>query len=100
MFMVDANHVDWHGIFRRGRNDDLLRPTSEMQLCLLLLGEDSGGLTDVIRTSGPPPNGARILLVKNLYLGAIDHQELFSTFFFSGDGPIKSLVHAIVLELV
>merc|ERR1719270_1511170 len=98
--MVDTNHIDWDSILGRGRNDHLLRSTSEVQLCLLLLSKHSCGLAHVIRASGSPPNAARVLLVKDLDLGAIDHEIFLPTLLFCRDLAIKSLVHTVILELV
>jgi len=48
-------------ILRRGRDDDLLGPSLQVEAGLLGRGEDTGGLADVVRPCLPPPDLRGIL---------------------------------------
>ena len=57
---VDTANVHW-GICRRSRDDDLLGSSLEVETGLLLGGEDTGGLDDVVSAGLAPGDGSRVL---------------------------------------
>merc|ERR1719199_2120796 len=57
-------------------------------------------LAHVISTSRPPSDRARILLMEDLDLLAVDNQKLFAIRGFMADCACELLVYAVILELV
>lgn len=53
LLLVDTAHKHG-GILRRGRDNNLLGAAGEVEVSLLLEGEDAGGLDDVLRAGGGP----------------------------------------------
>ena len=69
--LVDAHHV--HGGIGRGcRDDDTLGTTLQVKTSLLLGGEDTGGLDDVLGASVLPGNGSGVPLSVKLDGLAVD----------------------------
>mmetsp|Transcript_52343 Transcript_52343/g.114493 ORF Transcript_52343/g.114493 Transcript_52343/m.114493 type:complete len:401 (-) Transcript_52343:57-1259(-) len=98
--VVHANDVDGHGVLGRGGDDDLLGTTLDVQLGLPLLGEDARGLADVVRARGTPRDRRRVLLVEDLDVLAVHHEELLAVRLLGLHGARKPAVHRVVPELV
>ena len=100
VLVVDANHIDQDHVLRRGGDDHLLRVATEVQLCLLLLREDTRGLARVLCSCLAPADVACALHVEESDLRAVDYQELLVICLLRGDGAREPLGHAVVFQLV
>ena len=64
--MVDSNDEDWGVILWWGREDNLLGSSLDVEISLLLGEENTGGLTNVVRSRGTPSDLAWVSLVVDL----------------------------------
>jgi len=93
--LVDAHHVHG-GIGRGGGDDDLLGTTLKMGTGLLLGGEDTSGLDDVLGAGLGPGDGSGVTLSVELDLLAV-HDEVVA---LDGDGALEVAVGRVILEHV
>jgi len=93
--VVDT-HDEHRGIGGRSRDDDLLGTTLQVKLSLLLGGEDTGGLDDVVGTGLAPGDGGGVTLREEGDLLAVDGQ----TFTSNLNGTLELAVGAVIAEHV
>mmetsp|Transcript_88705 Transcript_88705/g.197175 ORF Transcript_88705/g.197175 Transcript_88705/m.197175 type:complete len:271 (-) Transcript_88705:130-942(-) len=70
--VVHPHNIDRHRVLRRGRNENLLCTSLDVQLGLRLLCENSRGLANVVGAGRTPRNARRILLVKDHHVNTIN----------------------------
>ena len=63
--MIDTVDEDGNTIFWGCRNGSFLRASLDMQRCLLLVGEDTSGLADVVCTNRAPTDFGWVGLVED-----------------------------------
>lgn len=93
--LVDTHHVHG-GISGGSRDDDLLGAALKMGSSLVLGGEDTGGLDDVLGAGLAPGNVGGVTLGVELDLGAVDDQVGLVL----ADLALEDSVRGVVLEHV
>lgn len=93
--LVDTHHVHG-GIGRGSRDDDLLGAALEMRSGLLLGGEDTGRLDNVVGASLAPLDVGGVTLGVELDLGAVDDEAVSLV----GDLALEDTVRGVILEHV
>lgn len=95
LLQVDTD--DEHGgISRRSRDDDLLGTSLQVSRGLLLGGEDTSGLDDVLSTRGSPWDVGGVTLLGEGNLLAVDSEAVV----IRGDRAVEAAVGRVILEHV
>jgi len=91
--MSPIGELLWGGI-----HDDLLGTTFQVQGSLILGGEDTGGLDDIVGTSLTPGDVGRVTLLVHFDGLAVDDEVLFIG--GEGDVTLEVAVGGVVLQHV
>src|SRR5262249_40856070 len=90
--------------FGRGRNDDLFRTGSNVTFGFLYLSEQAGGFNDNVHAELFPGQLRRVFGTNNVYLRAIDDQDIVFGFigraFGRADLAIETPLRGIVFQQV
>lgn len=84
------------GISRRCRDDNLLGSTLQVSSSLLLGGEDTGRLDDVLGAGAAPLDGGRVTLIEDSDLTTVDDELAV----LGADLTLEAAVSGIVFEHV